>query len=362
MTGATGFLGSHFALKSLMIPGVTLSTIVRGDSLAMAKEKLTASLQTASDSYTNTPGVEEICDQPGLILGDIEHPLCGIAETDLTFLKELQIDEFWHYAASLNYEAKKRSLIESMNIEGMKNALECAKKLRVKRFICISTAYTSGKKSGIIEEILHQDDTEFNNCYEESKFSAEKIVTEFCEAERIPYTILRPSIVIGPSETKKTGGSTTGLYGFIIGICKLKKELKKKGVNEPIRLCGDAGLKINFIPVDQLLDDIMGIVEDNFSKNIIYHLTGNSTIKLKRVIEILTEVIGFNNLYLSQCKDTRLTPIEKHLEEITEFYSGYLKNNKIFNRCLSRKWVITESDLYQFAQNALLEFELNENH
>lgn len=82
------------------------------------------------------------------------------------------------------------------NLFATQKALNLARRAeRLGKFVHFSTAFVSGKNSGII-----QDDARgvrFNNWYEFTKLEAEYCVM----ASELPYLILRPSIVVGDSRT-----------------------------------------------------------------------------------------------------------------------------------------------------------------
>ena len=65
----------------------------------------------------------------------------------------------------------------------------------LKRFVHFSTAFVSGTMKGIIP-LDHRNDG-FNNTYEQTKFESERVVIW----SGLPYTILRPTIVVGDSRT-----------------------------------------------------------------------------------------------------------------------------------------------------------------
>ena len=53
-----------------------------------------------------------------------------------------------------------------------------------------------------------------NNLYEDSKLKAEYAACKAASRDDIRLTLLRPTVVVGNSVTKSSGGSASGLYGL----------------------------------------------------------------------------------------------------------------------------------------------------
>ena len=88
------------------------------------------------------------------------------------------------------------TLARRNNLFSTQNALRIAHKISdLKRFVHISTAYVAGKQRGHISENMASLGAKFHNPYERSKLEGEKCI----ESSGLPYTILRPSIVVGRS-------------------------------------------------------------------------------------------------------------------------------------------------------------------
>lgn len=355
VTGGTGFLGSHFLIKSLQTKIQHAYAIVRGNSEEERKAKLTGALSKAIRSYIEKPNIDDIINRITIVDGDIEKLYCGVPENIQEAMTVAKIHSVWHFAASLNFEEYRRDKIQSKNMDGTANVVDLAEKCNSHNFVYISTAYTCGAQHGDIQENVHSVDRRYSNFYEESKNMAEQIVIKKCENLSLPLTILRPSVVIGNSQTKKTGGSTTGLYGFIREIMRLKKPLQ--GTNDKVRLFGMPFGEINLIPVDILCDDIMQILGEGLKDGMIYHLSSRRNPKTKRVIDIISEVVGIKNLSFEERSNDDLSSLEKLLEKRTVFYSNYLDSHKNFLRKLRTEHVIDEADFRGFVIEGMNEVD-----
>jgi nucleoside-diphosphate-sugar epimerase len=144
------------------------------------------------------------------IPSDITQPRLGLSEEWIdTERGRAAGSTFFHFASSLCFEENNKSLIYDHNINGVKHAVDVASALRCDVFFYISTAFTVGIHEGHVAEQLHRP-AAFNNYYEETKCAAEHLITGLCDAKGLRLVIVRPSVMIGPSESCKTGGSKTG--------------------------------------------------------------------------------------------------------------------------------------------------------
>jgi nucleoside-diphosphate-sugar epimerase len=152
MTGVTGFLGGHFLFQRLGDSGRTIA-VVRGSCPQDGHARILRSLGIAARGYSQRP--IPVRQEIGAELGDVARPLCGLSAERLGALRSLGVDEFWHFAASLAFEERKRAVVLAQNVGGALNALELATDLGVRRFVYVSTAYTAGRRVGLVRERLH---------------------------------------------------------------------------------------------------------------------------------------------------------------------------------------------------------------
>src|SRR5437899_1298015 len=79
------------------------------------------------------------------------------------------------------------------------SARRCRARGGLRRFTSISTAFVAGGHAGCISEDDLDVGQRFRNPYEQSKFEAERLVAHW--RERLPVTVVRPSIVVGERDT-----------------------------------------------------------------------------------------------------------------------------------------------------------------
>jgi len=128
-------------------------------------------------------------------------------ELDETLVR-FGVDEIVHCAGSVDYFDPIR--LKEANIDLTADLLEVAKRLRLRRFIYLSTAFSSGYAEGRVLERLHPSPKLDPTEYTRSKREAEFLVV----ASGVPHLIVRPSIVIGDSRDGRYTGKPYGLYQF----------------------------------------------------------------------------------------------------------------------------------------------------
>ncbi|MBZ5711682.1 hypothetical protein [Nannocystis pusilla] len=92
-----------------------------------------------------------------------------------------------------------------------------------------------------------------------------------CALHGLDARIVRPGIVVGPHTTKRSGGSDTGMYGFIREVHRMREALR--AVGRPLRLRGEATTPLNFVPVDWIADELWQLNTEDFPGGPVHHLT-----------------------------------------------------------------------------------------
>lgn len=348
MTGGTGFLGSHFLCWAREIGRPAVFALVRGASVPERERRLREAIAVSAMSYERP---RTACPpQLTTIGGHIERPLCGVSRTDRATLRAAGVAEVWHFAACLRFDEQCRGRILSANVDGARNAAVLAGALGAKRFIFISSAYSVGAIEGLSRETLHFGARGFCNTYEASKFAAEHQVTRACAAHGVALTIFRPSIVLGPSCSKSSGGSQSGLYGFIPQLARLKARLARQG--SAVRITADPETEINFIPVDRVMQDLKYAAARGFAPGPVFHLCATKGPTARAALQIISVQLGIENLEL--ISDVQASsPLAALLTERLRFFHAYACLQRRFERSLPQKWVVTEEDLCLYVRNAL---------
>lgn len=328
VTGATGFLGSHFVYHALR-SGARVEALVRARDDDEARARILEALARAAAGYCEAVDLERMMTRVDVLRGDICEPLCGVDPASRPASRGAPSGA-WHFAASLSFEARHRERILVHNFGGTCNTLALAAALGARRFVHVSTAYAAGTRSGTIAEVLHADVPGFNNSYEESKHAAESEVLARCAALGLDARVVRPSIVVGPSTTRRSGGTDNGMYGFIREIHRMREALRNVG--RPLRVRGDLTTPVNLVPVDWVAEELWQLHGEDFPGGPFYHLTSARGPTVEEALGSLSELLELPGFDVRAVEEAEMTPLEQVFNRRTVFYSSYLRAPKTFER------------------------------
>ena len=356
LTGGTGFLGSHFIGSHLSTGAYDVQCFVRGGSDGACTRRLKQTVVAAGASYPGNAvlNLEGVTGVPA----DITLPQMGLSDAWLEAARTKPAGStFLHFASSLCFEEKNKELIYLHNINGLKHAVDVAASLRCAAFFYISTAYAVGVHEGHVAEELHHP-AAFNNYYEETKCAAEHLVTELCEARGIRLVIVRPSVVIGPSATCTTGGSTTGLYGLIREMHRMKRLLK----DALVVVDGNLDAAVKLVPVDCVCQDIFRLFQQNGDGNEVHHSTAQSNVKVAVLVELIQRHMGLSNITVERLDSKRTSAIERLLARTTAFYSSISCSTKYFEKSAGATWILSLEQVERYVREGVRETESGERH
>jgi dihydroflavonol-4-reductase len=186
LTGATGFLGSHLAIK-LILEKKTVIAIKRAGSSLKEFELICRIRGVDAELLTNVQWVE-----------------CDLLDT-ITLSALMQgVDEVYHTAAVVSFWAKKHEQMMQTNVQGTANVVNCALEAGVKKLCYASSIAALGReKSGdTINEDTEWRDSKYNTQYAISKYLAEMEVWRGVE-EGLNAVIVNPGIIIGEGKWDK---------------------------------------------------------------------------------------------------------------------------------------------------------------
>lgn len=207
MTGATGYMGALIVASLLreteaQITCLTRSVHDRAALLAPIIEEWEAQTQGGW-----TDAVESRIHQ--IMLPD-----------DLADVADLApqlggVDEIVHCAGCLDYYDLPK--LQAINVGYTALLLVLGRQLSLKRFVYISTAYSSGYQPHITAEGLLPEPKMDPTQYTRTKREAERLVA----SSGLSFIIIRPSILIGTSGTGRYSGKRYGLYQQWMGLERL---------------------------------------------------------------------------------------------------------------------------------------------
>lgn len=191
LTGATGFVGMELLARYLERTDRRIVTLVRASSDDAARARIDAVLANLFGG-----GGRQHARRIDAVHADLLAPHLGLAPARSEQLAR-RVTTIVHAAASVSFTLPLAEARE-INLEGTRRMLDfaaCAHEHGgIERYGHISTAYVAGTYSGRFAECDLDLGQRFRNSYERSKFEAEQLVRARTE---LPFTIMRPSIVVG---------------------------------------------------------------------------------------------------------------------------------------------------------------------
>ena len=190
VTGATGFLGVQLVHELLKRqPNARLALVVRSRPGQSGEQRADAIVPAEQRSRVT------------VYSGDVSLPNCGL-EAAVCERLVADITRVIHSAATVRFD---HTLAEARqtNVEGTRHLLDFAARVRgLRSFAYVGTAYVAGERTGLIRETELAVGQGYRNTYEQSKAEAEALVHS--RLGSIPGVILRPSIIVGDSQTGVT--------------------------------------------------------------------------------------------------------------------------------------------------------------
>ncbi|MCP8616431.1 SDR family oxidoreductase [Salirhabdus salicampi] len=328
LTGATGFVGKILT-KRLLENGHHVFAVIRNEKKG---EKLISSISP------------KLRNNLFILQGDISDDNLGISE-ELTSLLRDKIDTVYHSAAYLSFDQNDREKTFNINVNGTRRLLEFSKKINIKKFFYVSTAYTLGEDEFALEE-LHPLHKTFVNYYEESKCHAEHLAFEYRNAFSV--SIFRPAIIIGDSNTGEADTSF-GLYGIIKSFELLKRRIEKRERlqhNKFHFLC-DPDTTQNLVPVNYVVDILSSAIV-HAKRDKIYHITNPNPPTNQLISDLVQAYLGFNNVELSTDLNREMTKEEMLFNEPLKIFHNYMQRNITFVNANTKELLKSsnQSELY----------------
>ena len=227
VTGATGFIGSRLVGK-LLQRGETVFFLVRD-----AKHKRLPDLYQRW-SVDKTRAVP--------IVGDLTKKNLGVTQANLK--KLVGVKHFFHLAAVYDLQAD-AEVQRQINVDGTKNAVDLATKVKAKCFHFASSIAAAGLYDGVFREDMFEQATGLDHPYFRTKHDSEGLVRSECS---IPFRIYRPGIVVGDSNTGEMD-KIDGPYYFFKLIQKIRRMVPRW-----MPTIGIEGGRLNIVPVDYVVN------------------------------------------------------------------------------------------------------------
>lgn len=242
LTGATGTIGSALVPKLLADPGVQVVMLVRAPDDAAVASRMQAMHAYWQWSADDMP-------QPGrlrVLRGDISLPRLGLAELEFDRLAA-EASHVIHCAASVNLNMSLERA-RAATVTPTRTILELGRKAHshgnLRKIDLVSTVGVWGRTPGCMPERRLPEVGDFHNTYEAAKAESERVV--WSEAEGLPLTLHRPSMVVG-----ERGDGRVIHFQVFYHLCEFLSGARTFGVMPPL-----GSKALDTVPVDWVADVI----------------------------------------------------------------------------------------------------------
>ena len=263
VTGGTGFIGKYL-VKNLLARDSVVYCLVRRES----EHKFEQLRDFAGGNSTNLIP----------IFGDLAQPNLGVSEADLASLSG-NIDQFYHLAAIYDLSASAESQL-LINVEGTRNAVNCAMTIQAGCFEHVSSIAAAGKFVGTFREDMFEEAGELSHPYFQTKHDSEAIVRKEC---KIPWRVYRPASVVGHSVTGEIDKVDGPYYSFKV-LQKIRNAMPPW-----FPLIGVDSGSFNVVPVDYVVDAMAYIAHQEGHDGQCFHLSNPDHYTSGEMLNIFAE-------------------------------------------------------------------------
>ncbi|MEU6281070.1 SDR family oxidoreductase [Streptomyces sp. NPDC047028] len=331
MTGATGFVGSHL-LARLLADGHTVRALGR-DTPQKALVRLASALQATG---APAPVVAALPAQVRPVTVRIEAPGLGLEPSEFRRLAD-EADVIWHSAAVTGLEAPS-DLVHRVNAMGTRNILMLASAGTGLTRVChISTAFVAGgRRSGLVGE----DDLDAANgflCpYEESKYTAERLVRAWARrraGRRV--TVFRPSVLVTNRPVPRSAPQhPNALLGARLSLLAqrgpgpMRRRLglnsdAGEGATVGIRMEGRQDAILNILPVEYAVDAMVHLAELEQDTPVrTHHIVHPIDTPVRTLVDLTTRLVPWLRVELVE-RITAPNPGEVFLRTMSGGYHLY---------------------------------------
>ncbi len=287
LTGATGFVGMELLVRCLERTQRHVLAIVRAGSDEAAGERIEAVLANLFGDRAGQFG-----DRITAVAGDMAAPGLGLDPMRWDWLAA-ESTMIVHCAASVSFGLTLEEA-RAINVEGTRRMLELAARAQalggLERYAQVSTAYVAGTHAGRFYECDLDVGQDFNNSYEQSKFESEQLVRACPD---LPFTIFRPSIVVGDRNSGWTSAFNV-LYWPLRALAR--------GLFPAVPAVGSA--PVDVVSIDYVADGIHELCESSGGIRQTYHLTAGAE------ASTIAEIADLASGYFQQPPPRLLSPAE----------------------------------------------------
>jgi thioester reductase-like protein len=203
ITGATGYIGTHAAVRLVRRPDTVLAPLVRAPDPRRALERLWHTWQLEMDAQEFAAHVEAGRIRP--VCGELTDPGLGLSPAVRQRLVE-ETTSVLHIAASLNRRSAKACF--NVNLRGTLEVLQLARAMQdhhpLRRFTDVSTVAVAGPHQDACiaeDDMVDWDRSDYDPYARTKKFCEHMLQTLLPD---VPHAVVRPSTVLGDSRHPRT--------------------------------------------------------------------------------------------------------------------------------------------------------------
>lgn len=324
LTGASGILGSHILFellrKSLENENLKIYVMIRTSKSIPAQNRLEKILTSdALPAYLQKYTSDKLLKNIRLIDCDLDFFTAKCLGNDAKF-------DIIHAAAlvDLSCSESTEQKIRKCNFEGSKKLLEQLAD-KAASFVYVSTAYSSGRRNGIIDnDYLSLQQFDFRNHYEKYKSDTEFFVKDFCEKHNIKWQIMRPSIICGRLFEEPLYVIPRFMVFYLFARFLLLMRDRIQGQN--IRLFVPHNSAINIVPVDYCAKVILETMGTEISQ---LNIVAPDNLSVRTLFETGFKAFEFEDYEFVEEPVVNPTQIEKMLlSTIGEHLGPYIDNSE----------------------------------
>ena len=300
LTGATGVLGSHIMYEILEL---FINNKIDGKLFLIARNKGKNSALDRINELLSSSYTPKIIKEKGVAK---LHEYIEIIDTDLaviqdTFSNQIKGAYFIHSAGYVNLstDEEQREKIFDENTKITKSLFNIFHPF-IKKFIYISTAFSSGERKGLIDNDFHNLDfiPEHRNAYENAKFHSENYVVDQCKSLGLPYQILRPSVIGGKMLGKESNYFIPKYMVFYLLAKFFHFTSQRKGEQENVRFIINDETGLNIIPVDYVAKVIVNTFERADIEQL--NIVNTKSFNMVSGLQLIMKEVGYTNFTLIQ--------------------------------------------------------------
>lgn len=278
LIGASGLVGSYL-MRDLVQNRQNLAVVVR------SKGQRPAAARVESILHGCELQLNERLPRPVCLEGDVNLPHLGLSIASRKWIAR-NCGRVIHNAATLKFSGADRALDPwKTNYNGTQRVLRFCRRVSIREFHYVSTAYVCGKRNGVIREDELNEGQGFRNDYEHSKYLAEHAVRNdgFLDAP----TIYRPVTISGDSDTGYTN-SYHGVYVYLRFLSSLFKRTTASTDGKftvPLRIALQGDERRNLVPINWVSQVICHLSATRSAHGATYHLAPREPITARLVLD-----------------------------------------------------------------------------